>query len=560
MKGPDTIYLHVWTGEAQLARSSLRKHRPGAQVVELSHQELRAGGWKHQIRALRLLRGQALMVFFESLKEAPQLQLVLWSGLLHHCRETIVADATGEFRSYRRLDWLWLLPRTVVSGVADAFVLLLFLLLPVWRWLVRPVPFRGEPADLDVAYLFPFPLVRDTAGGAMSHIRGVLGGIEANRGTCRIFSGNPLPTGTFPVSTIPARRRLFLFWETLMLSYSIRFARAVRRMLKGTRPAMVYQRHGRFTIAGALVSQWMKVPLVLEYNASELWMARYWDPTRFMTWLRFCQDFALRCAALIVVVSDPIRDELLERGIPANRILVNPNAVDPDTFHPGCGGEQLREELGIPPQEIVVGFVGTFGPWHGTRVLQKAIQQLLHTVDGPQRFRFLLVGNGSLHQELREALRDYERSRKVLLPGIVAHDTVRSYLDAADILVSPHVPMADGRRFFGSPTKLFEYMAMGKAIVASNLDQLAQVLEHERTALLVEPGNVPALVDALQLLASDVALRSRLGAQARQTAIARHTWRENVARVFAIARHAEPDQALAAPAGEPAADRSGAMN
>jgi glycosyltransferase involved in cell wall biosynthesis len=535
MRGSETIYLHVWNGDPQVARTSLRKNRPGAPVVELSHGELRAGGWRKQIHSLRSLRGRALMVYFDSLNDAPQLQLVLWSGLLHHCRETIVADASGEFRSYRRLDWLWLLPRTVISGFADGFVLLIFLLVPVWRVFARPVPFGRELADLDVAYLFPFPLIRDTAGGAMSHIRGVLGGIAANGRTCRVFAGNALPLKTFLVSKIPVRRRLFLFWETAMLSYSIRFAHAVRRMLKGSRPAMLYQRHGRFTIAGAILSQWIQVPLVLEYNASELWMARYWDPTRFVTWMRFCEEFALRCATLIVVVSEPIRDELLERGIPPERILVNPNAVDPDVFHPRCGGEQLRNELGIAPHEMVVSFVGTFGPWHGITVLQEGIRELLREQKARHSFRFLLVGNGSLHEQMRGSLRDLERARKVLFPGIVPHYKVPAYLDAADILVSPHVPMPDGRPFFGSPTKLFEYMAMGKAIVASNLDQLAQVLEHQHTALLVEPGNAKELANAIRLLEQDADLRRWLGVAARETAVARHTWEQNVARVLAIA-------------------------
>src|SRR5258708_25228383 len=164
----------------------------------------------------------------------------------------------------------------------------------------------------------------------MSHIRGVLGGIAANGAKCQVFSGTSLPTH-IPVHEILARRRFFLFWETTMLSYSIRFAQTVRRMLSGgVRPAMVYQRHGRFTVAGALLSQWMRIPLVLEDNASDLWIARYLDPTRFRTWLRLCQEFTLACASLIVVVSEPIRVELLEHGIPVSRNLIYPNADDPD--------------------------------------------------------------------------------------------------------------------------------------------------------------------------------------------------------------------------------------
>ena len=90
----------------------------------------------------------------------------------------------------------------------------------------------------------------------------------------------------------------------------------------------------------------------------------------------------------------------------------------------------------------------------------------------------------------------------MIFTGALPHDKVAEYLDAADILVSPHIPMPDGSRFFGSPTKLFEYMAMGKAIVASRLEQLAEILEHDRTAWLVTPGNTEELAEAISASSS----------------------------------------------------------
>ncbi len=527
------IYLHVWTGDARQARTVVQQRCPGAEIVELSHQELRAGGWKGQLRGLRKLRGEALFVFFESLNEAPQLQLVLWSGVVHRCKQTIVADSLGSFRAYRRRDWVRLFPQTVASAVIDAAVMLVsFILLRFWKAVARPLDFRqGSGERPRVAYIFPYPLAKQVAGGAVSHIRGVLGGLEGNEADCEIFSGAPLPVEVFPVHEIPATRKLFLFWESLMLSYSVSFARQVKRMLRKAHPTMVYQRHGRFTVAGALLSRWLKVPLVLEYNASELWMADYWDPTRFRTWLGFCEEISIRCASLIVVVSDPIRDELLQRGVPKARILVNPNAVDPDHFHPGCGGKEIRERLGINTDDVVVGFVGSFSHWHGIPILQQAVQEIFRNRP-EEKIKFLLIGTGPLQEEMRASLKEHEKARRVIFTGMVPHHQVAAYLDAADILVSPHVRLPDGRPFFGSPTKLFEYMAMGKAIVASRLDQLAEVLSHNETALLVSPGEVQELSEAIRLLSRDSGLRGRLGEQAREVAIAQHTWRQNVAHVL----------------------------
>jgi glycosyltransferase involved in cell wall biosynthesis len=113
------------------------------------------------------------------------------------------------------------------------------------------------------------------------------------------------------------------------------------------------------------------------------------------------------------------------------------------------------------------------------------------------------------------------------------------YLAACDILASPHVQNADGTRFFGSPTKVFEYMAMGKGIVASRLEQIADVLDHDRTAWLVQPGDVDALVDGLRVLADDPERRNRLGAAARAEVVQHHTWREHTRRIVDRVRELE---------------------
>ena len=92
------------------------------------------------------------------------------------------------------------------------------------------------------------------------------------------------------------------------------------------------------------------------------------------------------------------------------------------------------------------------------------------------RVRFLLVGAGRLREEVERIVRAAGIGNQVIFSGHVEHERVPALLDACDILLSPHVPLADGSEFFGSPTKLFEYMAMGKGIVASRLGQIGEVL------------------------------------------------------------------------------------
>jgi glycosyltransferase involved in cell wall biosynthesis len=227
------------------------------------------------------------------------------------------------------------------------------------------------------------------------------------------------------------------------------------------------------------------------------------------------------------VVSEVLREELAERGIPADRIRVNPNAVDPDHFYPGRAREAGRKNLHVAPDEVLIGFAGSFSLWHGIEILERAIVKLLSD-PSTSRLRFVLMGSGLLHGEMRSALGAFEKTGKVIFTGSLPSGKVVEYLDASDILVSPHIPMPDGSRFFGSPTKLFEYMAMGKGIVASRLEQLAEVLEHDRTGWLVTPGNVEELAEAIRRLSLDPAKREELGTNARRAAIECHSWARNV--------------------------------
>ena len=533
MNRPSTVFVLVLSGREADALDFVQRRYPGSKTRLLSKTELRESSAKNRMRKLRLCRGEALVFFAESLQSVQEPTLLKWTAFVHRCRDTILADSSGKCEVVTKARLLCSLPEAVFVALLD-FAILAF------SWIALHVlrvflDLRPEPAAkgklLDVAFLFPSPSGLDAPGGALSHVTGFLSGLAREGASATVFSGHPF-SAPCKVQAIPPARRLNLFREAAILSYNFRFAAVVRKLLAAEKPRLFYQRHGKFLFAGALLSRWMGVPLVLEYNGSEDWIARHWDPARFAPWLRLCERVALRAASLIVVVSNALKQQLMASGIPARRIVVNPNAVDPDWFHPLCGGAQLRSELGLRQRDVLVCFVGTFSYWHGVLVLGRAIRSLLDETPRARSLKFLFVGNGPLASQLRTELEPYAREGSVIFAGSIPHRAVRAYLDAADILVSPHVPMPGGTPFFGSPTKLFEYMAMGKAIAASALDQIAEVLEHGATALLVKPGDPADLASAVKRLASDAQLRETLGRSAREAAVARHTWRQNARRVL----------------------------
>jgi glycosyltransferase involved in cell wall biosynthesis len=528
MAKDNVVYLCVWSGDAERARDLVSSRNPGAEIRNFPHRKLRVGTFGERKRLLRGCRGRAIVFYFPSIDEFKHRRILECIHFLHQCQETVLCDNSGRWESIRTLDLVRSTSGVLIAIVRDVkTVIFWWVYLKLWlRRRERPVPIGN--GNHEIAYLIPNPATIGSEGGAISHIRGFLNALKAAGIACRVFSGTALAQDAFENEIIRAVPRPCFFWGAAMLSYNFVFTRGVQKQLVPGGQRILYQRHVAFSVAGALLSRRLEIPLILEYNGSELWMANHWDPNPLRNWIKLCEEVTLQCAARIVVVSEVLREQLLERGIQEARIRVNPNAVDPDYFYPGRGRASGRKQLAVHADEVLVGFVGSFSFWHGIEVLQQAIVKLLSS-GPPCPLRFVLIGDGLLHGEMRTALAAYEATGGVIFTGPLPRDKVAEYLDASDILVSPHVPMPDGSKFFGSPTKLFEYMAMGKSIVASRLDQIAEVLEHDQTGWLVTPGEVDELAEAILRLARDPMKRAALGSAARRAAVERHCWSHNVA-------------------------------
>jgi len=281
--------------------------------------------------------------------------------------------------------------------------------------------------------------------------------------------------------------------------------------------------------SGGEVANRFGCPFVLEYNGSEVWIARHWStPLLFESLANRIEEANLARADLVVVVSKALRDEVRTRGVSPERVLVNPNAVDPTRYHPGIDGGPVRRRLGLEGR-LVIGFIGTFGPWHGAEVLAQAVRPVTGRL--PQA-HFLFIGDGSGRAKVQAIIEADGVAANVTFVGLVPQEEAPAYLAACDILASPHVGNPDGSPFFGSPTKLFEYMAMGKGIVASDLDQIGEILSHGKTAWLVKPGDPDAVAEGIMTLARDLELRRALGEAAREEVVAKHTWKAHVERLL----------------------------
>lgn len=397
----------------------------------------------------------------------------------------------------------------------------------------RPAPGRVERAG--AVYLRSDLWFGVKAGGSVGHVAGVVNNLDAAGGPPLLVTTDWIPTVRPETETVVVRPRQR--WWPVVEWHQLAFNRvqldACLARCAGRRVSFVYQRYSLHNYVGLALARRLGVPFVLEYNGSELWVARNWgNPLREEALGERIELLNLRSADLVTVVSEPLRQEILSRGVEERRILVNPNGVDPGMFSPLVDGSAVRRRYALGGK-TVIGFIGTYGPWHGAEMLAEAFGRLISRCPSyRERVRLLLIGDGAGMPETRRILAGYGVLGETVFTGLVPQGEGPAHLAACDVLASPHVPNADGSPFFGSPTKLFEYMAMGRGIVASSLGQIADVLEHERTALMVEPGNPDALADALARLVDDPGLAESLGSRAREAACARHTWHAHVDAVL----------------------------
>jgi glycosyltransferase involved in cell wall biosynthesis len=421
--------------------------------------------------------------------------------------------------------------RSLTQLLASSAALATQLALVAWLERTPPPLTRRSEALGRVMYLRAPGGYSSPVGGAITHTLEVVGALAregiavdcatTDRLLADAAAGEPGPAGPWHVVGHPSA------FDAVPASYTIAGDIALARA--GLEPArqadVVYQRHARFTLAGAILSRLSGAPLFLEYNSPGNFLAE--DPPPFVAIRQRCERAMLDSAARILVVSEHGRDLLAASGVDRAKIVVNPNGVDLDRYG-RADRAATRAELSLTDGEFAIGFVGSFHSFHGVPVLARAFHEL--AARRPHA-RLVLIGDGEERQAVERILGEELLDERVRMLGSVPRDRIPGLLEACDALASPHVELEGGVPFFGSPTKLFEYMAAGRPVVASALGQIADVLDHERSALLVPPGDAGALAGALERLIDYPDMSARLAVAARAEAEQHHSWRHNARRL-----------------------------
>ena len=355
--------------------------------------------------------------------------------------------------------------------------------------------------------------------------------------TLRVRAMNLAPDGGGP-SGAPAGSRSRLkqrlsryLHDPKELLWNLRYARREVALLAPDPPEVLLVRDHVLTASCLAVARHLGLPLVLEMNSpaeeGTLWEDPYVHLPGIPAWL---EGVKLRRADAVAVVSTRLRDYLAERHrVDPAKFVVAPNGADLEAF--SVTTPRDPEVAWAADEEPVVGFVGSFRKWHGVEHLGRMLREV-----GAARpaARFLMVGDGpeiDVTRRLAEPLGD-----RVRFTGRVPHERVPGLVAAFQIGVLPET------LFYGSPLKMIEWMAAGKAIVAPGYDPVREVMEDQVEGLHFQPGDADAMIRAVLALIDDPALRKRLGAAAAARAAASLSWRDNARKVLqgcsaALERH-----------------------
>jgi glycosyltransferase involved in cell wall biosynthesis len=314
-------------------------------------------------------------------------------------------------------------------------------------------------------------------------------------------------------------------YELLELSYSLVAYWRLRRAALDFKPDVLYERCNLFLVAGAWLKRRFGIPMLLEVNSPLADERERFGGLALPRLARWSERFAWCAADSVLPVTRVLADIVHAGGVPKERLVVIPNGINEAHFAHAPTVEDAKARRGWS-DALVLGFTGFVRDWHGVdRVLRWMARG-----DTPTRTRLLVVGDGPARHDLERLARELSIVDRVHFTGVVPRSEVPAHVAAFDIALQPAVTP------YASPLKVFEYLALSKAIVAPRRPNIGEILHDGRNALLFDETKDGDFEAVLSRLCGDAELRSQLAAEARATIGAMGlTWRGNAQKVVALA-------------------------
>ena len=310
-------------------------------------------------------------------------------------------------------------------------------------------------------------------------------------------------------------------YEVMELAYSLIAYRQLAQAVRKFKPDCLYERYNLFLPAGIWLKRRYRLPMLLEVNAPLFDERCTYEGISLKRIAHRLERYTWKGADYVLPVTGVLADQIERAGVPRARIAVIPNGINREHFSRQMSTEEAKRQLGLQGR-TVLGFTGFIRDWHGLdRVLELVARPNMNAA-----CHLLIVGDGPARASLERRAAELNVSDRVTITGVIERERVPAHVAAFDIALQPAVVP------YASPLKLFEYMAMGRAIVAPAERNIAEILNDVDNAVLFEPRAPQAFAMAIDRVLQDGELRSRIAAGARRT-IEEHnlTWDGNAHRV-----------------------------
>jgi len=303
--------------------------------------------------------------------------------------------------------------------------------------------------------------------------------------------------------------------------YSAELTSAARR----DRPAVIHAASNHWNgLTAVNVARRLGLPSI--YEVRGLWEVTRgsrnpeWAESNMFKYIARMEADAAKGATKVFTITNALREEMIARGVDEQKITVLPNGVDTSRFTPIPRDEQLAREVGVVGK-TVIGYVGSILDYEGLELLIDAAAELAAV---RHDFHVLFVGDGAELETFSQRVREEGLEEVITFTGRVPHEDVERYYSLVDITPFPRLPLPVCEMV--SPLKPFEAMAMGKAIVASDVAALAEIITPGANGFLHSKGDAQSLTAELQRLLDDRDLTQRIGKQARDWVVQHRDWKQ----------------------------------
>ena len=320
-----------------------------------------------------------------------------------------------------------------------------------------------------------------------------------------------------------------ILWESFkdasLLKIDRHYAAILEQKIKEIKPDVIYERAAYMQLSGVRMAKKYGIPHVLEMNSPYIIERKVRHGTgSLMTFKAKQIEREQLVLSDVPVVISPALKKYFEKqhALDGSRIICTHNAIDPSLVKSDSERVQeirLRYQLG---GDQVVGFVGSLNKYQRVDLLIEAAGQLVGRYPG---LKFLIVGDNTGLGELKKLCERLSIKDRVIFTGKVPHEDVFNFIEAMDITVLPD------NLWYGSPTKIFEYGAMGKVVVAPDNETMRDLIENGKEGLLSQP-KANSIAEAISFLLDHPKKRQEMACAFKQKVHTQYTWMQNVRDVL----------------------------